>query len=257
MSFMLIFDIIVTVLIADFVSGLFHWLEDAYGNEHWPIIGRLVTRPNIVHHHDPRYFTRHNWLQSSWLLVCLGLVVLLAAWVCDLLTWRVWLFVCLGANANQIHKWAHRTPAENGRVISFLQRFRLLQTPRHHARHHTDPKNSHYCVLTDFLNPVLDGIRFWEHLEGLIWMMFRVRRRPDTSVILNGRNEKRWNTPHSKRFAKLDSASNLAKPLECARIPPLLRGTFRTEQPRGSLTSSCSLGVAIHLASVATVKKAP
>ena len=55
-----------TILIADFFSGLFHWLEDAYGREDYPITGRLFTKPNILHHHDPRYFVRHSWLQSSW-----------------------------------------------------------------------------------------------------------------------------------------------------------------------------------------------
>jgi ubiquitin-conjugating enzyme E2 variant len=184
MNATIILEIIATVLIADFVSGFFHWLEDAYGREHWLITGSLVTRPNILRHHEPRYFTRHTWLQSSWDLLCVAIAILLAAWFFGLLTWQVWLFAVLGANANQIHKWAHRTPAENGFIISTLQRIRLVQTPRHHACHHTDPKNSHYCVLTDFLNPVLDGIRFWERLEGLIWMMFRVRRRPDTSVAL-------------------------------------------------------------------------
>ena len=33
---MLISELIATVLVADFLSGLFHWLEDAYGNENWP-----------------------------------------------------------------------------------------------------------------------------------------------------------------------------------------------------------------------------
>jgi ubiquitin-conjugating enzyme E2 variant len=150
--------------------------------ERWPITGRFVTKPNILHHHDPRYFTRHTWWQSSWDLLCVGILVLLMAWTTGLLTWHVLLFVALGVNANQIHKWAHRTCAENGPTISFLQRLRLLQTPRHHAHHHTDPKNSHYCVLTGFLNPVLDGIRFWERIENVIWMSFHVRRRPDASV---------------------------------------------------------------------------
>src|SRR5689334_15056956 len=109
---MVIFEIIVAVLVADFLSGLFHWLEDAYGKEDWPVIGDLVTKPNILHHHEPRYFTRHNWLQSSWLLLCIGLVVLATAWIFGLLTWQVWLVVILGTNANQIHKWAHRSPGE-------------------------------------------------------------------------------------------------------------------------------------------------
>ncbi|SRR6266487_280758 len=179
---MIILEIIATVLVADFVSGLFHWLEDAYGREDWPITGWLVTKPNILHHHEPRYFTRHGWFHSAWLLLCIGALVLLIAWIGGALTWHVWLFVILGANANQIHKWAHRTPAENGPVVAFLQKIRLVQTPRHHARHHTDPKNSHYCVLTDFLNPILDGVGFWRSLESVIWIVFRVRRRLDTSV---------------------------------------------------------------------------
>ncbi len=178
----ILLQIVATVLLADFVSGLLHWLEDAYGREEWPITGRLVTKPNILHHKDPRYFTHHSWLQSSWDLMCLGIIVLAVACLCGVLTWQVWLFVVLGSNANQIHKWAHRTPAENGPFINFLQRIRLLQTPRHHAQHHTNPKESHYCVLTNFLNPLLDGIGLWQHLEGLIWKLFRVRRRIDPSV---------------------------------------------------------------------------
>jgi hypothetical protein len=174
--------IIVTVLIGDFVSGFFHWLEDAYGREDWPITGRLITKYNILHHHDPRHFTRNSWLESSWIMLCIIGLIVLAAWALGVLTWQVWLFAALGVNINQIHKWAHRTPAENGRLITVCHRLHLLQTPRHHAGHHTDPKNSHYCVLTNFLNPVLDWIRFWQGLEWVIWKLFRVRRREDASV---------------------------------------------------------------------------
>lgn len=179
---MIILEIMGAVLMADFLSGLFHWLEDAYGREDWPLTGRLVTKPNILHHHDPRYFTRHGWFRSSWLLLCLGFLVLAIAWLCGMLTWQVWLVVVLGSNANQLHKWVHRTPTENGPLIVSLQRLRLVQTPGHHALHHTDPKNSHYCVLTNFLNPVLDTIRLWDGLEWLLHMLFGVRRRIDTSL---------------------------------------------------------------------------
>jgi plasmanylethanolamine desaturase len=178
----IVLEIIITVLIADFISGCLHWFEDAYGHEDWPITGRLITKPNTLHHHDPRYFTRHSWFQSSWDLMCLCAVILAVAWLCGVLTWQVWLFVVLGSNANQIHKWAHRTPAENGLIITFLQHIRLLQTPRHHAHHHTNPKESHYCVLTNFLNPILDGVGLWQRVESLIWKLFRVRRRVDKSV---------------------------------------------------------------------------
>ena len=180
---MIALGILVVVLVTDLVSGIFHWLEDAYGREGWPVTGRLITKPNILHHHDPRYFTRHGWFQSSWLLLLIAALIVLAAWLCGMLTWHVWVFAVLGANANQIHKWAHRSPAENGLIISLLQRLWLVQTPRHHAHHHASPKESHYCVLTNVLNPLLDSIRFWAALEFVVWTLFHVRRRVDTSVV--------------------------------------------------------------------------
>jgi len=170
------------VLVTDFLSGLLHWLEDAYGREDFPITGRLFTRPNILHHHNPRAFTHHSWLRSSWDLCCLAGLVVLVAWFVGVLSWQVWVVAILGANANQIHKWTHRSTGENGRLISFLQRYRIVQTPRHHALHHTDPKNSHYCVLTDLLNPVLDRLGFWETGERVILQVFGMRRRLDASV---------------------------------------------------------------------------
>ncbi|HLH52436.1 MAG TPA: fatty acid desaturase CarF family protein [Verrucomicrobiae bacterium] len=206
---MIVFELIGVVLVADFLSGLFHWLEDAYGREGWPITGRLVTIPNILHHHEPRHFTRHGWLESSWLLLCLGLVVLAVAWVCGWLTWEVWLVVILGGNANQIHKWAHRTPAENGPLIALLQRILLVQTARHHALHHTDPKNSHYCVLTNFLNPILDGVRLWDGLEWVTWRAFGVRRRIDTSVFTGEQAE---NSTAKLKPERRSSRSQLALP---------------------------------------------
>jgi ubiquitin-conjugating enzyme E2 variant len=103
-----------------------------------------------------------------------------------LLTWQVWLFALLTANANEFHKWEHRTRKENGRIISFLQDIRLLQGAKHHARHHTDPKNSHYCTVTNLMNPVLDRVRFWDGLEWLLAKTIQLKRRPDTSVRGHG-----------------------------------------------------------------------
>lgn len=170
------------ILLADFAAGLIHWIEDAYFTEDTPVLGRLLIRPNIIHHHYPRFFTRYTWFQSSWDLLILGAVVIAGAWAFNVLSWQVWLFVAVSINANEIHKWSHRTRKENGPVISKLQDWHILQTPHQHALHHTDPKNTYYCPVTNLLNPVLEKIRFWAGLEWVIWRITGIRHREDTSV---------------------------------------------------------------------------
>ena len=51
-------QIVLVAALADFIAGVVHWAEDAYFTEETPVIGPLFIRPNIVHHHFPRYFTR-------------------------------------------------------------------------------------------------------------------------------------------------------------------------------------------------------
>jgi ubiquitin-conjugating enzyme E2 variant len=174
------------ILAADFVGGVVHWLEDAYIREDTPILGQCVGRPNVIHHHLPRYMTRFNWWYTSWMLLVLALLLVAGAWMFGVLTWELILFAAIAANANEFHKWAHRSRKENGPIISFLQDIKVLQTAKHHALHHTDPKNSHYCTTTNLLNPVLDGIRFWDGLEWVLARTVKLHRREDTSIRGHG-----------------------------------------------------------------------
>lgn len=176
-------DIILVILLVDFVSGLLHWLEDSYGRPEWPLTGWLVTIPNIIHHHRPTYFTKHSWLRSAQVLIVLGSAILVSAWLLDLLSWQVLLFVAIGMNANEIHKWNHLPRSRRNSFVVLLQELRLLQTPEHHARHHGGTKDSHYCVITNVLNPVLERLGFWRLLEGAITRFFQASKRPDRSVI--------------------------------------------------------------------------
>src|ERR1700761_3662252 len=103
-ALVIIIQIVVVVLLADFAGGIVHWLEDAYVREDTPVIGRIVARPNIVHHHYPRYMIRHNWWETSWNLLVLAGIIVLGAACLGHLTWQVWLFAILSANANEVHK---------------------------------------------------------------------------------------------------------------------------------------------------------
>jgi ubiquitin-conjugating enzyme E2 variant len=177
-----VLEFILVIALADFAAGVIHWAEDAYFTEDTPVIGPLFIRPNIVHHHFPRYFTRLSWWQSSWDLTLIGGALLLLAWPLGLLCWQLGLFVALSINANEVHKFSHRTRAENGRAISKLQDWRILQTPRHHGLHHSDPKNTYYCPITNLVNPVLERLHFWDRAEAFIERRTGIAHRPDTAI---------------------------------------------------------------------------
>lgn len=153
-------------LLADFLTGAFHWWEDRFGVETWPIIGPWIIAPNRLHHAEPLAFTEHGFIARN------GASIIAAAVVG--LGWYT-LFgpsVCMasallgGALANEVHFYAHK-PSAAGALLSVLQQTGLIQSPKGHAAHHRPPQDKSFCVLTDWLNPALEAIGFWRRLEAL------------------------------------------------------------------------------------------
>lgn len=159
---------IAAVVLADFVSGLVHWAEDTFGSERTPVVGRWLIAPNLEHHRDAGAFVRKSWWESSWDLALIGAVLAAAAAWLGRLSWELCLFIALSVNANQIHKWNHTSPRRVPAPIRWLQALRLLQSRHHHLGHHRGAKDARYCVITDFVNPVLDGLRVWRLLERVL-----------------------------------------------------------------------------------------
>ena len=174
--------VIAVVVVADFLSGLIHWLEDSYGHEDLPIIGPIVVQANVLHHFDPRHMVHHSWFSSAVGPLIVAGLALVIAFFAGVLSWPVILLALISANANEIHKFAHRSKAENGRVIAFFQGLGLLQSRAHHAKHHQLLKDTNYCVVTNYLNPGLEKINFWRRLESGIFLATGARRREDPSA---------------------------------------------------------------------------
>ncbi len=175
-------QLIGVLFLVDFLSGVFHWLEDSYGTERTPVLGRFIVIPNIIHHHHPRDFVKSPFWHRNIVTMLLGACILILVALLLGRSWELYLVCGLGAFCNEFHCWAHRSPEENGPIITALHRLRILQTPRHHAEHHTNPKNRAYCVFTNFTNPLLDKIEFWRRAEAIIAFVFGVGPRPDASI---------------------------------------------------------------------------
>lgn len=166
---------------ADFVSGVVHWLEDRYGNPKWPVIGHTI-RENQQHHFTPRSFLKGTlWTRNREVLI-IGLAFLAAFWIFGALNVFTVSAVLFGVAANEVHASAHRSPKENGHLITLLQKTGLMQSHKHHAAHHRKGKDTHFCVLTNHVNPVLEQVRFFQTLEAVFASLFGLRPRPDLSV---------------------------------------------------------------------------
>jgi ubiquitin-conjugating enzyme E2 variant len=151
-------------LVADAFSGLGHWWEDRCGRLDMPLLGRAIVLPNRIHHTHPLTFTHGSTLSRGlvmWVVVAIvsGVWLLLTG---PNLTWATATFG--GVMINEVHCWAHR-PEMTPRWLRWLQEMGAIQSPKHHAGHHRAPHDRRYCILTDWLNPGLDAIGFWDRLE--------------------------------------------------------------------------------------------
>jgi len=152
-------------LLADLVPGAFHWWEDNFGDEDWPIVGPWIIRPNRLHHEAPLAFTKGGfWARNRASIVT---ALILGAGLVGAFGAQPWIIALAigGGIANEIHRYAHQ-PSSAPSWLRVLQEIGLAQSPKEHAAHHRPPYfNANFCVLTDWLNPVLEAIGFWRRLS--------------------------------------------------------------------------------------------
>jgi ubiquitin-conjugating enzyme E2 variant len=161
----LIGTLVIAWLAADLLAGFWHWLEDRYFDVTWPLIGEYIAKPNELHHAQPRAFLNQGYWDRNWTTIIPASVALLIAWASGASS-VVLLTLIFVSQANEIHAWAHSKGTLSPWVV-MLQETGLFQSPAHHAEHHRSPFAIRYCVMTNFLNPVLDHFEFWTRLEWL------------------------------------------------------------------------------------------
>ena len=161
--------VLVCWLAADFLSGFWHWAEDRYFRSHWPVIGKYIAIPNDRHHEKPAEFLRDGYWQRNYTtMIPAGLLFAMAA-----PSWWALIFVFV-SQANEVHAFAHKKASK---WVRTLQEMGVLQCPRHHGVHHRAPNNSHYCVMSNWLNPLLDRLKFWQGMECFLgWLGVRIKK---------------------------------------------------------------------------------
>jgi len=146
-------------MLADFTAGIIHWLEDAY-SPRTPVSALSSSQhpppPLAAHFHSPDLVAESADLLGS-------------ACSCR----RGWWFGFLSCNsalrrrqreANQVHKWSHRTRTENGPVIRVFQDIRVLQT-RASTRSITPIRRTRFIADSPTCEPTPGTIHFWERAE--------------------------------------------------------------------------------------------
>jgi len=149
--------------LADFISGFGHWFEDVIltpeNTDGIPFIHQIAI-DNKRHHTHPREMINTPW----YLTIATTLPFILVAWfLCAKFigysTWWVVTLILL-TFANQVHKWQHMRSIDRPCVIQFLIAIGVVLGSKH-LEHHTGQFNTHFCILTPWLNPALDYFKFW------------------------------------------------------------------------------------------------
>ena len=171
-------------LLADFLTGAFHWLKDSYFTPKTPVIGKLLIWGSRLHHVRPRYILEFSdreifWGSAKWTLLWMVPLVCLIGPSFFLLV----LFLSISSN-DVIHKYSHLKKCECPKWVSQLQRYRIIQSGEEHRLHHIEPYQINYCTITPHLNVWLEKYAFWRKMEDIIekHIGIKARNTPDIYV---------------------------------------------------------------------------
>ena len=160
---------IIAVELVDFIVGVAHWAFDQYWSYGHKYMGNLIITFR-GHHSNPEKMLAHGVIQSNNNAFPIAVLVLILTLllVSNSNTAYFLLFVSfIGAYSATVHQWCHKNPQELNIIISELQRYGILISPKQHIKHH-DGYQSHYCAITGHFNYILDYLKFWRLLEFVV-----------------------------------------------------------------------------------------
>ena len=165
--------LIASYLVADLITGIFHWLEDTY-----TFMPSWILCHNRMHHVKPHDMgNRSVWestRESLFVFICISPMLYGFKWLHFIL-----FIVSIG---NGIHKYAHTHERDVPYIIRTLQWCGIIMTRGHHRLHHQGAHDSHYCAVSNHTNIVLEYINFWRNLEFFIWRLTGINPRHTSDI---------------------------------------------------------------------------
>jgi len=177
-AWLLVGTFFLSMLAADFVSGLVHWFADTWFTVELPILGPTLVKNFREHHSAPKALAKKGLVETNGDNCMILVPVQIGALFIPLANAGVWVrfayamlvgFTFWIMMTNQIHKWAHMEPEKLPWLVRVMQRTRFVLSIPEHDVHHTVPFESHYCITTGWLNRPLARIGFFRFMERIIW----------------------------------------------------------------------------------------
>ncbi len=166
----IIINIFFGFLLADFVTGFFHWFEDTYLDYciNIPFLDNIA-KDNELHHYYPRSILAYSIFENLFFSLIITISVLLILLFFNIkITWFIGSFLFFSTLANVIHKFTHYRECETPVWFQNIQKTGLICSNEHHRKHHS-LVNEKYGVITEYNNYIIDKIKFYRGVEWLIY----------------------------------------------------------------------------------------
>jgi hypothetical protein len=175
-----ILQILIGFILADIISGTFHWFEDTYLDYciDIPIISEIA-KDNEMHHYFPRTLLAYSYLENIQISILITLTIIFLLFLIlkkSLFKYPYFItsLIFFIINANIFHRFSHMRDCENNYIVILLQKTGILCSHKFHSIHHTKIDEK-YCVISEYTNIFLDSIYFWRFLEYIIYLFTNIK----------------------------------------------------------------------------------
>ncbi|PIN26905.1 Ubiquitin-conjugating enzyme [Handroanthus impetiginosus] len=191
-------SVLLSYVLVDLVSGIYHWAVDNYGSAQTPIFGPQIEHFR-AHHSQPSAITKYDMAAILHTTSRVFMIAILPINILSndpVLLGFVGVFAGFGIFSMKLHAWSHTPKRQLPRLVAVLQDIGVILRWSQHKLHHQPPFKGNYCIVSGICNWMLDEFKVFEAMEAIIFHVVGVRPRS-------------WSEPNSD-WKPVESESELA-----------------------------------------------